>query len=103
MIEKSQISEQEKTDIRTLMKFVAIFCREHHDGEKTLFSFIHLDMREIEKKGPRRSEGKALHLPYLKNRYSIWTRGEFSRDTTNSVLYRKKSGNWEANPRDRSL
>jgi hypothetical protein len=50
MIEKRQISEQEKADIRTLMKFVAIFCREHHDGEKTPFSFKLLEIREIEKK-----------------------------------------------------
>jgi hypothetical protein len=51
MIEKRQISEREKADIRTLMKFVAVFCRERHQGEKKPFSFKHLDVREIEKKG----------------------------------------------------
>lgn len=50
MAKREQISEQEKADIRTLMKFVAIFCREHHDGEKTPFSFRHFDIREIERK-----------------------------------------------------
>ena len=49
MVKRDQISEQERTDIRTLMKFVAIFCREHHQGEKTPFSFRHLDIGEIEK------------------------------------------------------
>lgn len=46
---KVEISEKEKADIRTLMKFVTIFCREHHDGEKTPFTFKQLDIKKIEK------------------------------------------------------
>jgi hypothetical protein len=50
MIEKCQLSEKEKADIRTLMKFVALFCREHHDGEKTPFSSRHLDLKQVGRK-----------------------------------------------------
>ncbi len=50
MSRKVEMSEKEKADIRTLMKFVAIFCREHHNGEKAPLSFRHWDIKEIEKK-----------------------------------------------------
>jgi hypothetical protein len=50
MSKKVEISKKESADIRTLMKFVAVFCRKHHRGEKAPFSFRHLDIREIEKK-----------------------------------------------------
>lgn len=50
MLKKGNISKREKDDIRTLMKFVGIFCREHHDGEKTPFAFKLFDTKEIEKK-----------------------------------------------------
>lgn len=46
---RKEILRKEKADIRTLLKFVAIFCREHHNGEKAPFSFRNLDIREIEK------------------------------------------------------
>lgn len=50
MSKKVEISEKEKADIRTLMKFVGIFCRENHDGEKVPFYFKSYDVKEIEKK-----------------------------------------------------
>jgi hypothetical protein len=46
---RKEISRKEKADIRTLLKFVAIFCREHHNGEKAPFSFRNFDIKEIEK------------------------------------------------------
>jgi transposase-like protein len=50
MSKQSDVSEKEKSDIRTLIKFVGIYCRENHDGEKKPFSFRPLDIKEIEKK-----------------------------------------------------
>jgi hypothetical protein len=50
MSRKVEISEEEKADIRTLMKFVAIFCREHHKAERAPFSFRNFDIKEIEEK-----------------------------------------------------
>ena len=49
MLKKGEISGKEKTDIKTLVKFVGVFCRENHNGEKTPFSFKLLDLREITK------------------------------------------------------
>jgi hypothetical protein len=45
-----EISEKEKADIRTLMTFVGIFCREKHEGEKVPFSFRSYDVKQIEEK-----------------------------------------------------
>jgi hypothetical protein len=50
MLKKAEMSEKEKLDIRTLMKFVRGYCREHHDGEKVPFTFKLFDVKEIEKK-----------------------------------------------------
>src|SRR4030042_1255079 len=50
MLKKVEILKKEKADIRTLMKFVAVYCREHHHGEKVPFSFRNLDIKEIEEK-----------------------------------------------------
>jgi hypothetical protein len=50
MLKKKEISEKEKSDIRALMKFAGIFCRENHNGEKTPFPFRLLDIKDIEKK-----------------------------------------------------
>ena len=50
MVKKAGISDKEKDDIRTLMKFVSIFCRENHKGEKTAFSFKLFDIKEIDEK-----------------------------------------------------
>ncbi len=50
MAERPTFSRKEKRDIKTLMKFVAIFCRQRHDAEKSLFSLRQLDVSEIEKK-----------------------------------------------------
>ena len=50
MLKKGEAPEKEKTDIRILMKFVGIFCRENHNGEKIPFTFKPSDIKEIEKK-----------------------------------------------------
>src|SRR4030042_4766064 len=50
MVKKAGISDKEKDDIRTVMKFVSIFCRENHEGVKTPFSFKLFDIKEIDEK-----------------------------------------------------
>jgi hypothetical protein len=50
MLKKGKFSEKEKADIRTLMKFVGIYCKETHNGEKKTFHFKLLDIKEIEKR-----------------------------------------------------
>ncbi len=50
MLKKIKFSEKEKADIRTLMKFVGIFCKENHDGEKKPFHLKLHDIKDIEKK-----------------------------------------------------
>jgi hypothetical protein len=47
---KEGLPRAEKDDIRTLTKFVGIYCREKHDGDKSPFSFKLFDIKEIEKK-----------------------------------------------------
>ena len=47
---KKEISKREKSDIRTLMKFVGVFCRENHIGARNPFTFKPFDIREIEKR-----------------------------------------------------
>lgn len=47
---RGEISEREKADIRTLMKFVGIFCHKNHTGEKCTFSFKPFDIQGVEKK-----------------------------------------------------
>jgi len=49
-LKKDGFSKKEKDDIRTLMKFAGIYCRENHPGEKTPFSLRLFDIKEIEKK-----------------------------------------------------
>ena len=49
-MKKAGFSGKEKDDIRTLMTFIDIYCRENHNGEKAPFSFKLFDIREIEKK-----------------------------------------------------
>jgi hypothetical protein len=49
MLKKQNNSKKEKGDIRTLVKFVGVFCRENHGGEKVPFFFKLLDLKEIEK------------------------------------------------------
>jgi len=36
-VKKGKISEKEKADIRTLMRFAEIFCRENHNGVRNPF------------------------------------------------------------------
>lgn len=47
MLRDKEVSEKEKTDIRTLVKFVGIYCRENHEGERSPFSFKLFDLKEI--------------------------------------------------------
>jgi hypothetical protein len=44
------ISSKEMSDIRTLMRFVGIYCREQHHGPKVPFSLKQFDIKRIEKK-----------------------------------------------------
>ena len=46
----SNITSKEKSDIRTLMRFVEIYCRENHSQEKTPFTFKMVDVKSIRKK-----------------------------------------------------
>ncbi len=46
-MDSQNISYKEKSDIRTLVRFVAIYCREHHRGEKMPFSMKQLDISAI--------------------------------------------------------
>jgi hypothetical protein len=50
MAKQREISEKEKGDIRILMKFIEIYCREKHNKQKTPFSFKLFDIHEIERK-----------------------------------------------------
>jgi hypothetical protein len=49
MLKKAGISEKEKEDIQTLIRFVGIFCKEKHNGEKIPFIFKLFDIKEINK------------------------------------------------------
>ena len=49
-LKKNGFSKKEKDDIRTLVKFAGIYCRENHQEEKAPFSFKLFDIKEIEKK-----------------------------------------------------
>jgi hypothetical protein len=44
-----EMTDGEKADIRTLIRFVRIYCRENHGGEKAPFSIKSLDVTEFEK------------------------------------------------------
>jgi uncharacterized CHY-type Zn-finger protein len=44
---KKEISSTEKNDIRTLLRFVEIYCREHHDGDKAPFTLKHFDVLDF--------------------------------------------------------
>lgn len=50
MLMNRKITEKEKGDIKILLKFTEIYCREKHNGDKILFSYKLLDIKEIEKK-----------------------------------------------------
>jgi len=50
MPKKAAISGKERKDVQTLMRFVEIFCRENHNGERIPFSFKLFDISEIRKK-----------------------------------------------------
>lgn len=36
---RKELSRREKADIRTLMKFIDVYCREKHEAEKSVFVF----------------------------------------------------------------
>ncbi len=42
-----ELSKKEKDDIQVLAKFIAIYCKEKHSTEKSLFSFRSLDLKTI--------------------------------------------------------
>ncbi len=44
------INSRERNDIRTFMRFVAIFCRERHEGAKALFSLKELNVENVAEK-----------------------------------------------------
>ena len=48
MVQQREITDGERTDIQTLIRFVGIYCREKHDGEKAPFSIKSLDVTEFE-------------------------------------------------------
>jgi hypothetical protein len=43
------LTDREKADTKTLIRFISIFCREKHGGEKTPFSFKRLKADDIPK------------------------------------------------------
>lgn len=45
-----EFNTKEKYDIRTLMRFVEIYCREKHANEKSPFIFTKIDVKSIRKK-----------------------------------------------------
>lgn len=45
-----ELTTKEKSDIRTLMRFVEIYCREKHTNEKSPFTFTRIDVKSIRKK-----------------------------------------------------
>ncbi len=45
-----EFTTKEKSDIRTLMRFVEIYCREKHTNEKSPFTFTRIDVKSIRKK-----------------------------------------------------
>jgi hypothetical protein len=47
---RREISDRETSDIRTLVKFVEIFCQQNHNGSREPFTFKLLDLTEIEKR-----------------------------------------------------
>jgi hypothetical protein len=63
-MKKREIARMERADIQTLMKFVGIYCRQNHDGEKTPFSFRLFDISEIEKEETLLCEGCTRLLTY---------------------------------------
>jgi hypothetical protein len=48
VVPRERISEKEKADIRMLMRFVEIYCRENHSGEKSPFAFKLFELKSIE-------------------------------------------------------
>ena len=49
VLKKAGFSKKEKADIQTLIRFVGIFCKEKHNGEKIPFIFKLFDIKEINK------------------------------------------------------
>lgn len=45
-----EITKKERADIKILLRFVEIYCRENHNGSKKPFSYKFFDIKEIEKK-----------------------------------------------------
>ncbi len=49
-MKQRELSGKEKGDIRTLIKFIGIYCRENDHEERVPFSFKLFDLKEIEKR-----------------------------------------------------
>jgi len=49
-VKQREFLKKEKEDIRILMKFAGIYCRENHSGEKVPFAFKLFDIKKIERK-----------------------------------------------------
>jgi hypothetical protein len=47
-LRRGELSKRERDDIRTLMGFVSIYCKEKHNGERVPFLFKLFDIKEIE-------------------------------------------------------
>jgi len=47
-----EFTSKEKSDIRTLMRFVEVYCREKHVLEKSPFTFNKVDVKLIRRKRP---------------------------------------------------
>lgn len=45
-----EMSEKEVNDIRVLVKFIEVYCKENHQEEKNSFNFKLFDIKKIEKK-----------------------------------------------------
>ena len=45
-----EFTPKEKSDVRTLMRFVEIYCREKHLQKKSPFTFNKIDVKSIRKK-----------------------------------------------------
>ncbi len=47
---RKEMSEKEVNDIRVLVKFIEVYCRENHQEEKNSFNFKLFDIKKIENK-----------------------------------------------------
>lgn len=58
------LSQRELSDMETLIRFVGIFCRKNHGGDKTLFTFSLFDTKMVPYKRPALCPGCMRLLRY---------------------------------------